>query len=172
MKRYRRSTNIRKICSPLWTTIEMQIKTTVRYHLTAVRKVNVKVAQSCLTLCDPMNCTVQGILQTRILEWVAFSFSRGFSQPRDRIQVSCIAGASLQLSHKGSPRILDWIAYHSSSGSSQPSNRTRGFCIAGGFFNNWVLTWVRMLTIKKKSIKRECGENRMRLHYWWECKLI
>ena len=51
----------------------------------------VKVAQSCLTLCNPMDYTVHGILQARILEWVAFSFSRGSSQPRDRTQVSCIA---------------------------------------------------------------------------------
>ena len=42
---------------------------------------------SCLTLCNP----VHGILQARILEWVAFSFSRGSSQPRDQTQVSCIA---------------------------------------------------------------------------------
>ena len=52
----------------------------------------VKVAQSCLTLCDPIDCTVQGILQARILEWVAFPFSRGSSQLRDRTQVSWIAG--------------------------------------------------------------------------------
>ena len=52
----------------------------------------VKVAQSCLTLCDPMNYTVHGILQARILEWVDFLFSRGSSQPRDWIQVSLIAG--------------------------------------------------------------------------------
>ena len=52
----------------------------------------VKVAQSCLTLCDPMDYTVHGILQARILEWVAFPFSRGSSQPRDRTQVSRIAG--------------------------------------------------------------------------------
>ena len=45
-------------------------------------KVKVKVAQSCLTLCDPMDCTVHGILQARILEWVAIPFSRGSSQPR------------------------------------------------------------------------------------------
>ena len=43
-----------------------------------------KVAQSCLTLCDPMDYTVHGILQARILECVAFPFSRGSSQPRDR----------------------------------------------------------------------------------------
>ena len=41
-----------------------------------------KVTQLCLTLCDPMDYTVHGILQTRILEWVAFPFSRGSSQPR------------------------------------------------------------------------------------------
>ena len=44
------------------------------------------------TLCDPMDNTVHGILQARILEWVAFPFSRGPSQPRDRTQVSRIAG--------------------------------------------------------------------------------
>ena len=44
-----------------------------------------KVPQSCLTLCDhdPMDYTVHSILQARILKWVAFSFSRGSSQPRD-----------------------------------------------------------------------------------------
>ena len=52
----------------------------------------VKVAQLCLTLCDPMDYIVHGILQARILEWVAFPFSRGFSQPRDQAQASCIAG--------------------------------------------------------------------------------
>ena len=54
-------------------------------------------AQLCLTLCDPMDCSlpgssVHGILQARILEQVAISFSRGSSWPRDRTQVSCIAG--------------------------------------------------------------------------------
>ena len=52
----------------------------------------VKVTQSCPTLCDPMDYKVHGILQARILEWVAFPSSRGSSQPRDRTQVSRIAG--------------------------------------------------------------------------------
>ena len=52
----------------------------------------VKVIQSFLTLCNPMGYTVHGVLQARILDWVAFPFSRGFSQPRDQIQVSHIAG--------------------------------------------------------------------------------
>ena len=54
--------------------------------------ISVKVTQSCLTLCDSMDCKVHGILQVRILEWVAFPFSRGSSQPRDWTQVSRIAG--------------------------------------------------------------------------------
>ena len=51
----------------------------------------VKVAQSCLTLDDPTDYTVHGNLQSRILEWVAFAFSRASSQPRDGTQISCIA---------------------------------------------------------------------------------
>ena len=43
----------------------------------------VKVTQSCLTLCNPMDCIVHEILQARILDWVAFPFSRGSSQPKD-----------------------------------------------------------------------------------------
>ena len=52
----------------------------------------VKVAQSCPTLCNTMDYAVHGILQARILEWVAVPFSRGSSQPRDQTQVSSIAG--------------------------------------------------------------------------------
>ena len=57
-----------------------------------VKKVKVKVTQSCPIFCDPMDYTIPGILQARILEWVTFSFSTGSSQPRDRTQVSYIAG--------------------------------------------------------------------------------
>ena len=61
-----------------------------------------KVAQSCPTLCNPMDCSppgfsVHGILQARILQWVAISFSRGSSRPRDRTQVSHIAGRRFNL---------------------------------------------------------------------------
>ena len=58
-------------------------------------RLHAKSLQSCLTLCDPMDCSppgssVHGILQTRILEWVAISFSKGSSWPRDRTCISCI----------------------------------------------------------------------------------
>ena len=51
-----------------------------------------RVAQSCPTLCNPIDYRVHGILQARILEWVAFPFSRGSSQPRHQTQVSRIVG--------------------------------------------------------------------------------
>jgi len=52
----------------------------------------VKVIQSCPTLCDPTDHTVHGILQARILEWVAIPFSRESFQPRDQTQFSHITG--------------------------------------------------------------------------------
>jgi len=57
----------------------------------------VSVTQPCSILCDPVDCSppgssVRGILQARTLEWVAISFSRGSSPPRDQTQVFCIAG--------------------------------------------------------------------------------
>ena len=62
-----------------------------------VSSVVLLVAQSCLTLCDRMDCSppgssVHGILQARILEWVAISFCRGSSRSRDLTPVSCIVG--------------------------------------------------------------------------------
>ena len=64
----------------------------------------VKGVQLCLTLCDPMDHTAHGILQAKILEWVAFPFSKGSSQPRDRTQVSHIAADSLPAEPPGKPR--------------------------------------------------------------------
>ena len=65
--------------------------------ITIPKSVKGLVTQQCLTLCDPMDCSlpvfsIQRILQARMLEWVAVPFSRGSSQPRDRTWVSCIAG--------------------------------------------------------------------------------
>ena len=67
------------------------------------KKVKVKVKSlSRVWLCDTVDCSppgspVHGILQARVLEWVAISFSRGSSQPRDQTQVSCIAGRCFNL---------------------------------------------------------------------------
>ena len=61
-----------------------------------------EVAQSCLTLCNPMDCSLpysslHGILHERVLEWVSISFSRGSSRPRDRTWVSRIPGRRFNL---------------------------------------------------------------------------
>ena len=66
------------------------------------------VAQSCLIFCDLMDCSLpsssaHGILQAKILEWVAVPSSRGSHQPRDWICVSCIAGRFLQSESSGKP---------------------------------------------------------------------
>ena len=65
-------------------------------HVCVCVCVYVCCAQSCLTLCNPMDCSltgssVHGILQTRMLEWVTISSSRGSSQPRDWICISCVS---------------------------------------------------------------------------------
>ena len=67
------------------------------FHLTVPAVLAVSVTQSCLTLCDPMDCSppgssVHGIFKARIPEWVSIPFSRGSSPPRDWTQVSCTAG--------------------------------------------------------------------------------
>ena len=79
--------------------------------------VKVKVTQSCLTLCNPMDYTDHGILQARILEY-SVPFSR--DQPNPRIKPR---SPTLQVDSspaEGSPRILEWGAYPFSRGSSQP----------------------------------------------------
>ena len=97
-------------------------------------------ALSHVWLCHPKDYTVHRILQTRILEWVAFPFSRGPSQPRNRTKVSHIAGRFFtKLSYKGSPRILEWVAHSFSRGSSWPRNQIGVSCIAGRFFTNWAI---------------------------------
>ena len=77
----------------------------------------VKVTQSCSTLCNPMDCIVLGILQARMLEWVAYPFSSRSSQPRNQTQVSCIAGGSFTSWASGKPGV--W------TGQDPKSNTTR-----------------------------------------------
>ena len=75
----------------------------------------------------------------RILEWVAYPFSRASSQPRNWTRVSCIEGEFFSSCHQGSLRILEWVAYPFCSRSSRPRDRTGVSCIAGGFFTIWAM---------------------------------
>ena len=77
-------------------------------------KVKVLVSQSCLTLCDPMDCgppgsSVCGILQARTLESVAIPFSRGSSPPWGQTQVSCIAADSLPFEPPGKLQQITYL---------------------------------------------------------------
>ena len=66
--------------------------------------VKAKVAQSCPALCDPIDYTAHGILQARILEWVAFPFSRGSSQPRYKHRSAAWQADSLPAEPQGKPK--------------------------------------------------------------------
>ena len=117
------------------------------------RNKKVKVTQSCLTLCDPRNYTVHGILQAKILEWVAISFSKSsFPTQESNPGLPQCRQILHQLSYKGSPQHLlslisfpfykekvffnispEWIAVLFSRGSSQPRDQTQVSHIAGRF---------------------------------------
>ena len=85
--------------------------TNIDFPLAVVYCVRSKSLHLCLTFCDstdyrPPGSSVHGILQARVLEWVAISFSRGSSQPRDRTRISCNADGFLTTGPQGKPVVL------------------------------------------------------------------
>ena len=103
------STSCSFVCLLLWS--DLQEKDYVLLIFAAICLVDalsivkwVKVTESFLTLCDPMDCIVHGILQARILEWVDFPFSRGSSQGSSPGLLHCRRDL-YQLSHQGSPGV-------------------------------------------------------------------
>ena len=95
-------------------------------------------AQLCPTLCDPMDygppgTSFHGILQERILEWVAISFSRGSSQPRDRTCVSCISCLGRQIVYHCAPGKYRIEAPFSSVAQSCPTLCDPMGCSRPGF---------------------------------------
>ena len=84
---------------------------------TELKESESEVTQLCLTLCDPMDCSLQGssirgIFKARVLEWVAISFSRGSSRPRDQTQVSQVVGRYFYcLSHQGTEWLIEFFFF-------------------------------------------------------------
>ena len=117
-----------------------------------------EVAQSCLTLCNPVDCSlpgssVHGILQSRILEWVTISFSRGSSRPGDQTRVSRIGGRRFNLwdtDHNKLWKILKEMGI--------PDHLTdlpleKPICRSGS--NSWNWTWNnRLVPNRKRSMSR------------------
>ena len=106
-----------------------------------------KVAQSCLTLCRPMDSPGQntGMGSLSLLQGIFPTQGSNPGLPHCRRIL-------YQLSHQGSPRILGWAAYPFSWGSFRPRNRTGVSCIAGGFFTNWAIREVRLALKRVNNI--------------------
>ena len=107
--------------------------------------VKVLATQSCLTLCDPMDCSPPGfsvhkVLQARILEFASISFARASFQPRYQTWISCFAGGFFTIwATREATRTLEWVAYTFSRGFSWLRNQIRVSCIAGGLFTSWAM---------------------------------
>ena len=105
------------LCSSMFPLKDIS-QTLFRNHPNSLILTCMLVAQSCLTQCNPMDCSPPGfsvhkLLQARMLEWTAMPSSRGSSGPRDWTRVSCIAGRLYHLSHKESLLVERWLlTYH------------------------------------------------------------
>ena len=114
----------------------------------------VLVAQSCLTLCDPLDCSPPGssvheILHARILEWVVISFSRGSFPPRDQTQISCI---------EGSPKVLrgmQWFLFMSILFYPVSFLKTRLYLI---HLNTFYYLWVGLVCLWLKCFETVCNQ--------------
>ena len=103
---------------PIWTSLVAQ---TVKRLSTMQEWSEVKVAQSCPTLCDPMNYTVHGILQARILEWVTFLSPGDLPNPGIEPRSPALQVDSLPAEHKGSSRFNPWVGKISWRRKQQPT---------------------------------------------------
>ena len=100
--------------------IGVQLKVLASLVGQMIKKVKVLVAQSCLTLCDPVHCnpsdsSVRVILQARILEWAAICFSRRSSWPRGQTQVPCFAGRFFTKWTTRESQVAYWVVLLTSS---------------------------------------------------------
>ena len=96
---------------------------------------------SCVRPCNPMDCSpsgssVQGILQARVLEWVAISFSSDLPNPGIKPKSPALQADSLSTEPQEKTKNMEWVAYPFSRESFWHRNWTEVSCIAGGFFTN------------------------------------
>ena len=111
----------------------------------------VKVTQLRPTLCDPMDYTVHGILQARILEWVALPCSRGSSQLRGQTQVSPLQADSLPSEPPGKPENTGMGSLSLLQGIFPTRNQTGVSCIADRFFTSWATREQPMSSVNRDN---------------------
>ena len=104
------------------------------------------VAQPCLILCSPRDCSPpsspsMGILQASILEWLPCPPPGGLPNPGIEPRSPSLQGILYLPSYQGSPRTLEWVAYPFSRVSFQPRNWTSISCIVGGFQVHYIMIW-------------------------------
>ena len=128
---------------------------------------NVTVYKLFLTLCDTMDCIVHEIFQARILEWVAFPFSRDLPNPGIKPWSPTLQADSLPTEPQGSPRILEWVDFPFFIESSQPRNWTGVSCIAGRFFTNWAIREAPYKMFKNRQNK--CAREEVKIVILWVC---
>ena len=111
--------------------------------------VAVKVAQSCPTLWDPTDYTVHGILQARILKWVAFPFSRGSSQTRNRTRSPALQVDSLPTELSGKPKLKTYV-------TESHSIRFKKFKHQEFFMLNFLKLLTNFLSVQFSSVAQSC----------------
>ena len=122
-------------------TVEKKKRNKQHASVVVVLNMKVKVTQSCPLFWDPMDYTVHGILQARILEWVVFPFSRGSSQPRDQTQVSLtVGGFFTRLATREAQEYWSGQLILSTVDLPDPGIECGVSCIAGGFFTSRATT--------------------------------
>ena len=122
-----------------------------------------EVTQSCPTLCDSMDCSppsssVHGISQARIPEWVAISFSRGFSRPRDRTWVSRIAGRCFTV------WVTKWTNPNNKPATTNPGGRA-GVVVCVSHFESPLLYYQKYSIFKKNYVIQERKRNLWLIHW-------
>ena len=134
-------------------------KTGLSYPIIVHKCQALKICVSPWTVACQAPLSMELILQTRILKWVAIPFSRG-SSPTQGSNTGLPHRRQIldQLSHQGIPRILEWVTYPFFSGSSHPRNQTGVSCIAGGLFTSWA-TREALMTFQ--------GSPKMLGKYWY-----
>ena len=129
----------------------------------------VKVTQLCLTLCDPMDC-IHGILQARILEWVAFPFSRGLPNPGIEPRSATLLADSLPAEPQGKPKTQNFLLTLTSLVLTHYYDLLRPLC-------NLILPWFpiekKSSNILKLNVPREMEIFLfLVICKWWECSQV